>query len=300
MYELDSEGNGRSSPREKDKYEPAPVNNDDNEFPESLRIEVCRMVLEPVVGILLRIGMPFSAFSRIARNVYVDVAASAFGKRGRHANNSRIAMLTGLSRTRVREELRLLSQAAGNTSATEDKVRPASRVLLGWHTDARFSSSDGRPADLSGEQFRELYDTFSGKVVPMTAMLKELLNVGAVEMTDEGRLRVLTRSFMPRTTDPAALRRVAMAIRDLAQTGSHNLFRPDEQRTRFERFATNQLVPASEADAFRDFLEAEGQAFLERVDDWLAERECADGEEQSIRMGVGVYQISPGSDNSKR
>lgn len=272
------------------------MNSGADDFPEKLRIELSRMVLRPIIGVLLRIGMPFSTFSRIARNVYVDVASSQFGRRGKPANNSRVAMLTGLSRTRVRAEMELLRSGSDEGDEGDDKVRPASRVLLGWHTDKRFVGKDGKPLDLTGEQFRRLYDTYSGKVVPMTAMLKELLNVGAIEMTDDGQLRVLTRSFTPQRTDPAALRRVCMAIRDLAATGSHNLFTPEKANRRFERFATNQLVPASEAEAFHEFLETEGQNFLERVDDWLIAREVDDSAIETIRIGVGVYQIAPGND----
>lgn len=263
-----------------------------DEFTAGFHSEVCRIVLRPIIGILLRIGMSFASFSRIARSVYVEVASQEFGSGSRPANNSRVAVLTGLSRARVREELKLLALPASATEA-DDKVRPASRVLLGWHTDQRFVDDAGHPADLDGEAFHELYDSYSGKVVPMTAMLKELLNVGAMEMTDAGKLRVLSRSFTPHPADPAALRRVCMAIADLATTGGANLFSDVEERRRFERFATNQLVPVSQVEAFRDFLELEGQAFLERMDDWMADREQHEGTEPTQRIGVGVYQITP-------
>ncbi|NND59515.1 MAG: hypothetical protein HKN49_04530 [Gammaproteobacteria bacterium] len=235
--------------------------------------------------------MSFSEFSRIARTLYVDVARKEFGKNGRPANKSRIAVLTGLSRTRVRQELETTESDASPDDNTA-KVRPASRVLMGWHTDADFTSKAGRARELTGEEFGDLYERYSGKVVPVTAMLKELLSVGAVKMTATGKLRVLARSFTPQQTDSDALARVSMAIRDLAETASHNLYSEPDQDRRFERFATNQLVPAAHFDEFQQFVAHEGQLFLEKIDDWMAARED-DASKDAVRIGVGVYQIAP-------
>ena len=44
--------------------------------------------------------------------------------------------------------------------------------------------------------------------------------------------------------------------------------------------------------AFRQLLEIEGQAFLERVDDWLAAHEVRDAPgADSVRLSVGLYHI---------
>lgn len=259
---------------------------------------ITRTLLRPVIGILLRAGLPFSRFAEICRSVYVEVAASEFGLDGRRTNNSRIALLTGLSRTRVKQELDQLATAASKKDEQPiDQVRPASRVLMAWHTDPDYLDASGEPLQLALEKgspsFKDLYEKYSGKVVPITAMLKELRNVGAVKTTRHGMLRVLMRSYMPQQSDPGATKRVCMAVRDLAETGSWNLYRDDDQRARFERFATNQLVPISELNAFTDFLNKEGQAFLERADNWLIEKETSDPTEEVARIGVGVYEIAP-------
>jgi hypothetical protein len=46
--------------------------------------------------------------------------------------------------------------------------------------------------------------------------------------------------------------------------------------------------------AFREFLDREGQAFLEKVDDWLtrhASKATRDPGHRSIRLGVGMYHL---------
>jgi len=259
--------------------------------------EICRIVIRPVVGILLRCGLSFSRFSEICRSVFVEVAADEFGLGGRRTNTSRISLITGLSRTRVKQELDQLGSAKPQDDSEIDQVRPASRILMAWHVDPDFLDAAGRPLALSIDEgqpsFKQLYDRYSGKIVPITAMLKELTSVGAISKTENGRLKVVMRSYMPSPSDHAATKRVCMAVRDLAVTASHNLYHDPRTQARFERFATNQLIPVDQIEEFTNFLDVEGQAFLERADNWLIEKETSDPSTEVVRIGVGVYQIAP-------
>ena len=57
---------------------------------------------------------------------------------------------------------------------------------------------------------------------------------------------------------------------------------------------SHRALPRRHAKAFRDLLELEGQAFLERIDAWLAERADKSprkANERTVRTGVGVYLI---------
>ncbi len=49
-------------------------------------------------------------------------------------------------------------------------------------------------------------------------------------------------------------------------------------------------IPANAVPAFRDFIEQEGQAFLERVDAWLEEHEDESAPDP-VRLGLGSYWI---------
>jgi hypothetical protein len=81
-------------------------------------------------------------------------------------------------------------------------------------------------------------------------------------------------------------------IRDLASAVGYNFTRPVKAPALFERRAINLAVDAAALPEFKAFLEAEGQAFLERVDDWLATHEInSSGDGKAMRLGVGVYQI---------
>jgi hypothetical protein len=72
------------------------------------------------------------------------------------------------------------------------------------------------------------------------------------------------------------------------------VFRDEADPPRFERRAISLRVDAKALPQFREMLEREGQAFLERVDEWIAAHEVGSSADQSrsgIRLGVGVYHV---------
>lgn len=152
---------------------------------------------------------------------------------------------------------------------------------------------DGLPAILSRTQFNDLCRDYSTEV-PASTLLKEMLRVGAVAETTNSYLEVRQRYYMPANTDSQWMMTAGHYLADLADAISHNIDLDNGAQSRFLGRATETRISVAAADEFRQFLEAEGQAFLERVDAWLAERQCpidqpAMGE--TVRLGVGVFQI---------
>jgi hypothetical protein len=64
-------------------------------------IESCRYLLLPLVRFLLKQGVTFAEFAELAKEAFVLVAREDYGVQGRPTNNSRVAMLTGISRREV-------------------------------------------------------------------------------------------------------------------------------------------------------------------------------------------------------
>src|SRR4029079_8584536 len=60
------------------------------------------VAMRPLARILLRCGVTWKEIAELLKVVYVDVASEDYAKRGRPANASRVAILTGLSRREVR------------------------------------------------------------------------------------------------------------------------------------------------------------------------------------------------------
>ncbi len=254
-----------------------------------------RQLLRPLVRLLLRSGVTWKEFADISKATYVEVAGEDYGLQGRPTNTSRVAILTGLSRREVKKQRDALKE---DQPVATDKTSNAGRVLAAWHQDPDFVDKKGNPRDLAFEgkdpSFSGLLRRYAGDIPPV-AMLKELKNVNAVKETKSGKLRAVTRYYMPAQIDPEATLRSGNVLRDVAATVTHNLIRDKNSPSRFEGRATNAQIPSRAVKKFEELLEKKGEAFLYELDDWLSAHEVRDEKDtrnkKKVRLGVGVYLI---------
>jgi len=266
----------------------------------SLLREALGSLLEPVVLVLLKSGVTWKEFATVARAKFVEVATREFGIRGRPTNASRVAILTGLDRREVQK----LRRSSSHPTQPGFMSKPT-QVLEGWYTDPAFLRN-GKPRDLDidgdGDSFAALTRRYAPGI-PVVAMIKELRAAGAVEKTKRGTLRALRRTFIPRELSNNQVKLWGSGLRDLGTTLENNVARTATERPRFERRALSVHVDPHALPEFRAFLEEEGQAFLERVDEWLtAHRVAVQDTEKSpaIRLGVGVYHIQDAVSSVRR
>jgi hypothetical protein len=202
---------------------------------ESLKAAVMRAVLrllDPLVRLLLEAGIGVGEFHQLAKTAYTRAARDAVPET--QPNFSRIAVLTGIPRGEVAEILRRPEEAP---PAPERGVQRAERVLQGWWTDSDFCDSDGEPSKLplrgARRSFAGLVKRYAGDPRVAT-LLKELLRVNAVRRLPDGRLEVLSRSFVTARWDSTGIEMVGERVRDLLDTLVHNLKHPS--RPRYARF----------------------------------------------------------------
>jgi hypothetical protein len=202
--------------------------------------------------------------------------------------------MTGLGR---RDVSRLRKLLASEQPPDLGKINNATRVLTGWHLDPAYLADSGRPREIkfAGDtaSFSALTRQYAGDIAPIT-MLRELVRVGAVSEGADGTLQVLKRYYMPLQMDANAVFRAGSVLQDLGNTIDYNLVRDADDPTRFEGRATNANVRNVDVKAFRAFLEIEGQALLERADEWLLQHEPSTDTRRkykTTRLGVGIYQI---------
>ena len=277
--------------------------------PKDTALSACRQLMEPIIGILLRNGVTHKDLALICKQLYVQVATDEFGIRGRDTNLSRVAMLTGIDRkevARIKESLQNNEQSEQNQQH-QDRL---TRLLSAWHQDADFCTSDNQPLPLAieGEQSFALLVRRYGGDFPASALLKELKNAGAVETFDGDRVIATKRYFLPAQSDPGALLRAGSVLQDIGSTLHHNIYKANteklsarapaplraQQALRFERRASNTRMPLDTATAFQQFVEQQGQAFLEDIDAWLSQHEQSDlaPDAPHWRLGVGAYLFS--------
>ena len=254
-------------------------------------------LLEPVVAMLLRNGVTYQEFATFSKNTFVSVAQRDFGVRGRPTNSSRISAMTGIDRRevgRIKEALAAESPVA-RVRESQDRM---SRVVRGWYEDADFLGEDGHPKLIATEDsdvsFKELVRRHGGGL-PFKAVLKELISAGNIETLDNDILRVLKPYYSPLGSNPEALLRAGTVINELSNTLLHNLYvAPNKKKEapRFERRASSNDINVKDCEAFKAFLNVEGQAFLERVAVWINDHQIeTEDRSKTVRLGVGVYGI---------
>jgi hypothetical protein len=266
-------------------------------------LAACRYLLSPIVRLLLRSGVTWGEFAELAKEVFVDVARRDYGIQGRPTNNSRVAMITGLSR---REVTRVRDILIGEAPAPAPPASRVAQVLSGWHMDPEFCDSAGQPAVLPAEgdarSVEALLKRYAGDL-PHGAFLKELVTLGVVEKAGAKGYRVLAREYLRGPADPDIVRQLGVALHDHAVTLTHNVSMERTDPARFEGMATTPRLAPRYARSFAQFAAERGQAFLEEIDSWLHRHELkADdtdddkeddeaGVQRGVRMGIGVYLI---------
>jgi len=257
-------------------------------------LEALGRALEPVVLLLLKSGISWKDFSDLGKEKFVTVATESFGIRGRPTNLSRVAILSGLDR---REVAKLRRRAREPRATQPGYMSKPTQVLHGWYHDQLYLDASGKPRDLEIEEaegsFAELVRRYAPGI-PVVAMIKELLAAGAIAQVPGKRLRALKRSYVPRELNENLVRLWGSVLQDVATNLEHNLSRDEADPPRFDRRAISLRVDPKSVPQFRELLEREAQAFLERIDEWITAHELDSSINQEgvgIRLGVGVYHI---------
>ena len=269
---------------------------------DSLRIGLLsafRKLLQPLVRILLRRGISFAELSEVLKSVFVEVADRDFDIPGRRMSQSRVAILTGLSRKEVAKQKAILD--SGDALFFVSNLNRVLRVLSGWHADPEFTGPYGLPLELPFESstvanFVGLVRKYSGDMSPR-AMLDELLRVGAVEESaGTGAFKVLTRAYFPESLRPDAIERFGHVVGDYLGTVEFNMERKTVGPGRFERivFADDGLR-ADLLPAFEALIRAKGQALLIELDNWMSAQQLSstakNKDAKRVRTGVGIYHF---------
>ena len=249
-------------------------------------------LLRPLVRILLRNGVSYSTFSDFVKWVYVDVANKEFGIEGRKQSTSRVSVITGLSR---KEVVRVRQLARPDDRASTEKYNRAARVIAAWRRDRNFLDAEGKPAALPmagpDVSFSELVKRFSGDV-PVRATLDELIRVGAVERLEDGRVSLLTRTYIPQSSDADKLHILGTDVAHLISTFDHNL-KSDPIDPFFQRKVAYDNLPDEVLSKFRKHSAKRAQTLLESLDRWLAQhdRDVTPTVKGTGRnnAGIGIY-----------
>jgi len=271
-----------------------------NETIETAIISAIRTMLRPLVRLLLRNGVPVQSFFELAKDVYVDVAMTEFDLPGKKQTNSRVSILTGLSRKEVQ---RIVQQAAEDNSKSQHTHNRAASVVSGWIRDPEFTKESGdsvqntelTPVVLNiegdGATFSLLVKRYSGDM-PVRAVLDELVRVGVVERVGKDQVKLVARAYVPSHSSPDKLRMLGTDVSDLIATIDHNIT-DGQTDPMFQRKVMYDNIPVAAVQEFRTLSAVKSQALIEAFDQWLAQHDRDTNPditgEGRMRTGIGIY-----------
>jgi hypothetical protein len=255
-------------------------------------LEALVKILRPLVRLLLRNGVPCRVLEELTRWVYVDVAARECEIPDRKLSNSRISILTGLSRKEVQ---RLKQEAVPQSAASTERYNRAARVISGWVRDHDFTDESDRPRSLAfdGDEhsFAELVKKYSGDI-PARAILDELLHVGAVHRREDGTIAPVARAYIPKDRTLDKLNILGTDTADLISTIVKNVSK-EQPVPLFQRKVSYDNVSEDAVREFRETSSIQAQELLEKLDGWLAAHDRDLNPHQQgagrKRVGMGIY-----------
>lgn len=261
--------------------------------------EHLRAALVPLARLLIAQKISHNEFAEIAKAAYVEAAETAFALPNRKMTDSRISVLTGLSR---KESRRIRHQNDHKTPAKYQANR-AARVITGWLNDPLFTDKNRRPNCLPsrGEcSFSALVSKYSGDITA-GAILDELLNAGIVNVDDQNNVKLIKLGYIPDGDEQKKLGVLLQSTKDLLTCGSYNLCRKQNQPPQFQRQLSHRDVPPDVAEEFAQLCNDKSMQLLLELDNWLKTKKPPPPSHQttpSLRVGLGIYQIKE-SDNGK-
>jgi hypothetical protein len=263
-----------------------------------------RKLMRPLVRILIRHGVTYHDFSELLKSIFVESAREDFVPRSRDVSLARIAILSGLTRDEVEEQLQILESGDLLPSSNLNQI---TRLLVGWHSDPAFTGPYGLPIELdadstTGSSFSELVAKYSPGIEPR-AILEELIQVGVVAHTRQDRLKVLMRAYIPNSLHPDGLERMGEVVCNFVGTVEKNMEKSRQGAGRFERVVyADDGLPPNLMPAFDKLLREKGQQLLVELDNWITTQTIEHPNQETARIrniktGVGIYHyVEPNED----
>ncbi len=154
-------------------------------------------VLQPLVRLLLRHGVTYTALASALKPVFVAAAREELQRQGMASTDSAVTLLSGVHR----HDVRALRQAPPAADAPPPPLGLAAEVVARWLADPLFVDAEGQPRVLARGQpgDPEGFDALVAAVssdVRARAVLDELLRLGVVHEGPEG-IRLDPGGFAP-------------------------------------------------------------------------------------------------------
>ena len=182
--------------------------------------QVLRSLFAALAPLLVSNGITPQRVGDLAKEILVECAAKDARMSTGRVNQSKVAALTGLSRTEIRQPLH--SRPATRTVLPARSMDRCTRAIEGWHRDRRFQDKNGKPKPLPFKggrtTFAELVRLHSGDVPPRV-VLEQLVLKGVVQVRKRS-ISLSRKRTKIRSARPGVLSDMAPYVRVLLSTAA--------------------------------------------------------------------------------
>ena len=261
----------------------------------SALIDAVEASLRPLMPLFLNYGVTHHDLTEMLARVFVTAIEEQLKKEGRPTTVARLALSTGINRSRVEKIISDRDAAAARRSTATQNNSALALVLATWHDDLRFSTPYGVPLDLEFEpaegrrSFVDLVKAAGPDLDPDVA-LDQLIAAGCVEVHEQGFLRCTDRAYIPAGIDKSQIVRLGQRAAALARTFTHNLLNEDHSDPLFERQVdTDYPISEDGRRVIQKYLESEAQSFLVSLDQWLSGQHDHLRSDDGKRFGISMF-----------
>jgi hypothetical protein len=176
--------------------------------------DALRNAFSDLALLLIDQGITAAEMHSVLAEAFIRSAVQRSKMKNGRVNQSRVAIMTGLTRTEVRRQLDLTAKIPSMT-----ELHGARRLLNGWSRDPEFCTSEGKPRELrlSGGygSFQSLARRYSGDI-PAKATLDELQRLDAAVVA-RGIIQMKPESDAQSRRRAKVLTQVAAQFSDVLQ-----------------------------------------------------------------------------------
>ncbi len=261
----------------------------------SALVDAVEASLRPLMPLFLNYGVTHHDLTEMLARVFVTAIEEQLKKEGRPTTVARLAISTGINRSRVEKIISDRDAAAARRVGTTRNNSALAILLATWHDDPRFSTPYGLPLDLEfapsdgRRSFVELVSAAGLGLDPDVA-LDQLIAAGCVEVHEQGFLRCTDRAYIPAGIDKSQIVRLGQRAAALARTFTHNLLDEEHGDPLFERQVdTDYPISDDGRRVIQKYLESEAQAFLVSLDQWLSGQHDRLRSDTGKRLGISMF-----------
>ena len=268
----------------------------------SMLAQAAMAAIDPLVELLLEIGITSPEAESLLRSLIVHKARSWLAERGggRVPSDVRVALVTGIHRNFVRQ---ILLEAPKIAGGRERRGYLAGRLLRAWHTDPLYRDDSGKSRDLPEKGPPPSFASLVAASLPGSSpgvVLQELLRAGVVESLSDHRVRVRSRTMRQPGITLANVTAYGLQAKALLRTLTRKLCDPNSSA--YCDSTPILQVDATRAAVIREALRRRADSFLSGLEQELSV-EARRGKRRRAKLQVAVSVVEtagPAKDRGRR